>query len=157
LRGGCHGGGEDGQASGRLRSGLGNTSATGGSPSLSREGLLWGAGLVGAVADTVGPVGLVAEATEIVRVAGVGLLGNTGHVGSAHLLQWKSALDGAKNDRTKRTYSAVTLRLGQLLGVDGTSKGGSEDGSVLHLDGGGWIGRWSGSRSWIRIQLKVPR
>jgi hypothetical protein len=105
---------------------------------LGRESFLGTAGLVGAVADTVGPVGLVAEAAEVVRVARVVLLGNAVHVAGAQL-------------------STVTLGLGQVLGVDGTSESGSEDSGVLHLDGGGWSGRCCGSRSWIRIQVKVSR
>jgi hypothetical protein len=124
---------------------------------LGRESFLGTAGLVGAVADTVGPVGLVAEAAEVVRVARVVLLGNAVHVAGAQLLQLESVLHQVKSGKVNKTYSTVTLGLGQVLGVDGTSESGSEDSGVLHLDGGGWSGRCCGSRSWIRIQVKVSR
>ena len=49
--------------------------------------LLRGAGLGRAVADTVGPVGLGAEAANVTGGAAVLSVGDAGHVVGAHLLR----------------------------------------------------------------------
>jgi hypothetical protein len=78
-------------------------------------GLVSIASLAGAVADAVSPVGLSAEAANVVGGAGELSLGNAGHVVNAEV-------------------GAVTAGHGDVLGQSNTSKGGSEDSVGLHLD-----------------------
>jgi hypothetical protein len=82
--------------------------------------------LLGAVANTVGPVALAAEAGGVTVGAHELRLGDGGHVVDTQLLQ---ELIMASRRAESRTYSART----KALGDGGTGEGG-DDGEGLHLD-----------------------
>lgn len=101
--------GEDGNGS--RGAGLNSVVALASGPSDGLSGLLGITSLGRAVTDTVGPVGLAAEAAEIASRATKFGVGNAGHVVGAELSAWSKA-----------------------LGNGGTSDD-SDDGERLHVDG----------------------
>lgn len=83
-----------------------------------------------AVADTVSPVGLGAEASSVTGGAGELGVGDAGHVVSAELLSINISGGGVKQ-RNATTYSARTKVLG-----DSNAGNGSDNGEGLHVDYG---------------------
>lgn len=109
----------------------------------SLASLLSIAGLLGAVANAVGPVGPGAEASTVASGASELGVGDHVHVVDTQLLEGVSIVynntscDAAMLRCTTAvgTYSART----EVLGGGSASNGGEEDHGLLHLDGGGGV------------------